>query len=147
MGEKAETLKVRLVDYLSSYSGPVLFFVEVHAMEDAFFIGDKTHSIATTPDCLVHDIFKYRVKDIIPHTRYDVFFGTDLESLVKKQKITSVTLVGVETHTSILFTAESFRNRGYGVTVIEPCCMARDDYMHAGAISIMGSALGVRIGN
>ena len=145
MGEKAETLKIRLGDYLSTYSGKSLLFREVHAMEDSFFVGDKTHSIATTPDCTIYEGIKRTPGDFFDHTRYDAFHGTSLESHLKREKVTSVTLLGVETHTSILFTAESLRNRGYSVTVIEPCCMARDDFMHDCAISLMANFLGVRI--
>jgi nicotinamidase-related amidase len=146
MGDKAETLKVRLVDYLSTYIGKILFFREVHAMQDLFFVNDKTHSIATTSDCMLHDIFKGKVADSFNHTRYDAFYDTNLDSYLKLAKATTVTLVGVETHTSVLFTTESLRNRGYGVTVIEPCCMSRDDHMHNCAISLMANFLGVRVG-
>ncbi|GAH13590.1 unnamed protein product [marine sediment metagenome] len=34
MGERAETLKVRLVDFLSSFSRKKIFFREKHALED-----------------------------------------------------------------------------------------------------------------
>ena len=57
MGEKAEILKVRLVDYLSTYPGKKIFFREVHAMDDVFFSNDRTHSIATTLDCSIHYLF------------------------------------------------------------------------------------------
>lgn len=146
MGDKAEILKVRLTDYLSTYQGKVLFFREVHAMEDTFFINDKTHSIATTQDCVICDIFKGRVKDAYDHIRYDAFHETILDSCLKREKVTTVTMIGIETHTTILFTAESLRNRGYGVTIVEPCCMSRDDHMHNCAISLMTNFLGVRLG-
>ena len=146
MGEKAEVLKVRLLDYLSSYKGKKLFFREIHAMDDSFFVNDQTHSIATTPDCTIHDIFKGHQGNFFDHSRYDAFYGTTLDAYLKKEKVTSVTLVGLETHTSVLFTAESLRNRGFVVTLVEPCCMARDDYMHANAVSLMANFLGVKVG-
>lgn len=147
MGEKAETLKVRLLDYVSSYRGKVLFFREIHAMDDTFFINDKTHSIATTSDCLIHSSLKGKTGNFFDHNRFDSFHGTQLETHLKKEKVSSVTMVGVETHTSVLFTAEGLRNRGYPVTVIEPCCMSRDDYMHACSISLMANFLGVKVGS
>jgi len=147
MGEKAETLKVRLLDYISSYRGKVLFFREIHAMDDTFFVNEKTHSIATTTDCLIHNSLRGKTCNFFDHSRYDSFHGTSLEPHLKREKVTSVTMVGVETHTSVLFTAESLRNRDYPVKVIEPCCMSRDDYMHSCAVSLMANSLGVRIGS
>ena len=147
MGEKAEILKVRLVDYLATYKGKKLFFREIHAMQDNFFVNDKTHSVATTPDCVIHPMLKNLATTFMDHTRYDPFYKTDLDTHLKKEKVESVTLVGLETHTSVLFAAESLRNRGYAVTVIEPCCMSRGDYMHDYAVTLMANFLGVRIGS
>ena len=146
LGEAAETLKIRMASYLSTYSGKRLFLREVHAMDDTFFVNESTHSIATTQDCAICSQLKDKASDFFDHFRYDSFHGTSLESYLKREKVTSVTMIGVETHTSILFTAESLRNRGLSVTVIEPCCMSRDNYMHDSAISIMVNYLGVRIG-
>ena len=145
MGEKAETLKVRLLDYISSYSGKKVFLREVHAMEDSFFRSDKTHSIATTSDCLICDSLRRFQAEYVDHNRYDAFYATNLENYLKRQKVKSVTVVGLETHTSILFTSESLRNRGYDVTIVEPCCMSRDDYMHAASISLMANFLGIAV--
>jgi len=145
MGEKAEILKVRLADYLKSFSGTRLFLREVHAMEDDFFISDKTHSIANSEDFQINDSLKKYADITEDKTRYTAFFDTAiLEELVLK-RVKHVGLVGVETHTSILFTAEDLRNKNYEVTVIEPCVKARDDYMHGSAITLMRHYLGVRI--
>lgn len=147
MGEKAEILKVRLNDFLSRFRGKKMFSRETHAEQDDFFITDKTHSIATTPDHDIHkDLKKYvDLKD--DKSRYDALYNTKIEMQIQNCKTKNVTLVGLETHTSVLFTAESLRNRGYDVTVVEPCVMSRDDYLHGCAIAIMRHSLGVRITN
>ena len=41
MGERAEILKVRLVEYLSRFTKKIIFFREKHALEDEFFIQIK----------------------------------------------------------------------------------------------------------
>ena len=145
MGEKAEILKVRLVDLLSGFPKKKLFFREKHAEEDDFFTGERTHSIATTDDTEVHkDLIKY-ADDFCYKTRYDAFFDTPFAPFLKRFGARHVGLAGLETHTSIMFTAESLRNIGYEVTVVEPCTMSRDDYMHNYAIALMRNFLGVRI--
>ncbi len=147
MGEKAEILKVRLVGYLSRFNKEIIFFREKHAAEDAFFISDQTHSDANTPDFLIcKDLKKFGHKNI-DKTRYNALYGTPLEDILLKKRIKHIGIVGVETHTSVLFTAEELRNRSYDVTVIEPCVMSRDDYLHGVAISLMKHSLGVQVTN
>jgi len=147
MGEKAEILKIRMKDYLSNFNGKRVFFREQHAVNDSFFVGDKTHSISTTEDFQIEPSLKPYADLFFDKTRYSAFFGTNLDSFYSREKIDSVTLIGIETHTSILFTAEELRNRGASVTIVEPCTASRDDYLHASAISLMINYLGIRIGS
>lgn len=145
MGEKAEVLRVRLLDYLSGFQKPKIFIREKHAIEDTFFIGDRTHSVVTTDDYQIHESFKKYTNIICDKTRYDALYKTDLESLLIKYKTRNIGIVGLETHTSILFTVEGLRNRGYEVSVVEPCVVSRDDYLHGCALEIMRQYLSVRI--
>ena len=147
MGDKAEVLKIRLVDYLSSYTDKKIFFREKHAEQDTFFANDKTHSIANTHDYAVCDCFKGLANSFFDKTRYSGFFNTQFDSFLKTEHVQSVFLVGVETHTSILYTAEELRNRGIVVNMIEPLTASRDDYLHGVAISLMSNNLGVKIGS
>lgn len=147
MGPKADTLKVRLADLLGSFTKTKIFFREKHSPEDTFFISDKTHSIASSFDYEAYSgLMKYATL-YFDKIRYNAFYSSQLEPFLKQKAIKSVGLVGVETHTSILFTAEELRNKGYDVTVIEPCVMSRDDYFHGYAINVMSNFLGVRIIN
>jgi nicotinamidase-related amidase len=147
MGPKAETLKIRLKDYLAGFPKPKLFFRETHAPEDSFFSTDKTHSVSTSEDFSVPEMLAKYASFYFDKTRYSAFFDTSLEANLKHNQVKSVGLVGLETHTSILFTAEDLRNRGYEVIAIEPCIMARDDVMHNFAIDMMRHYLGVKITN
>ena len=147
MGERAEILKVRLVDYLTRFTKKIIFFREKHALEDEFFISDKTHSITNTEDFMICDLLKKYASEIIDKTRYNAFYETSLERRLLQLNVKHVGIVGVETHSSVLFTAEELRNRLYEVTVIEPCVMSRDDYMHGYSITLMCHFLGVRINN
>jgi nicotinamidase-related amidase len=147
MGEKAENLKVRLIDYISTYSGVKIFFREKHAEQDTFFVTDKTHSIANTYDYAVCDCFKNMANLFYDKIRYSGFYGTDFDTYLKREHVQSLFLAGVETHTSILFTAEELRNRGIEVNLLEPLTASRDDYMHDAAISLMVNCLGVKIGH
>jgi nicotinamidase-related amidase len=145
MGEKAETLKIRLEDYMSSFSGKKIFFREKHGEADDFFLNDKTHSIVNSFDFNVYEKFKKYADIFYDKTKYSAIFNTGFEIFLKKEKISLVTIVGVETHTSVLFTAEEVRNRGIEVSIIEPLVASRDEYMHGCAITLMTNYLGIRI--
>jgi nicotinamidase-related amidase len=145
MGEKAEILKTRLIDYLNTFTGPKIFFREKHAESDEFFVNDKTHSIVNTFDYQTVDALKKYATRYFDKTRFSGLYNTGFDVYLKEERISAVTLLGVETHTSILFTAEELRNRGIEVTVIEPLTMARDDYMHLLGISMMTNFLGVKV--
>jgi nicotinamidase/pyrazinamidase len=146
MGEKAEILKIRLVDYLSGFTtGKRVFFREKHAESDSFFKNDKTHSIANTFDYQICGCFKGLADFFYDKIRYSGFYETGFENLLKQNHVQSVFLAGVETHTSILFTSEELRNRGLNVTLLEPLTSSRDDYMHSVAVSLMANNLGVKI--
>jgi nicotinamidase-related amidase len=145
MGEKAEVLKVRLVDYLSGYGGKRVFFREKHAESDTFFSSDRTHSVANTYDYNVCNCFKGLADLFFDKIRYSGFYETGFDVMLKQNHIQNVILAGVETHTSLLFTSEEFRNRGMSVILLEPLTASRDDYMHSVAITLMANNLGVKI--
>ena len=145
MGDKAEILKIRLIDYLSNYTGKRVFFREKHAEEDTFFINDKTHLVANTFDFKICDCFKGFSDIFFDKTRYSGFFETGFESFLRQEHTQSITIIGVETHTSILFTAEELRNRGIDVELLEPLTASRDDFLHSSAITLMTNNLGVKL--
>ena len=145
MGEKAEILKIRMVDFLKGFSKPRIFLREAHAREDTFFISDKTHSITNEMDFHICDEFKKYVDIVENKIRYSALYCTGLLNELDNLKARTIGIIGVETHTSVLFTAEELRNRGYEVIIIEPCVMSRDDYLHGYAITLMRHYLGVRI--
>ena len=148
LGERAEILKVRMVDYLSEFQNErKIFFREKHAEADQFFSNDVTHSVVNTPDFHIVDCLKKYADVIFDKTRYSGFFNTGLDDFLKKERITQVSLIGLETHTSILFTAEELRNRGIDVKMIEPLTASRQDHLHNVSISLMANHLGVHIGS
>lgn len=62
------------------------------------------------------------------------FAGTDLDTILQRMHIARVTLVGIETHTTVLATADDAARRGYGVVVPETCVAAADPVVHAAAL-------------
>ena len=146
LGEEVEVVKIRLLEYfkhLNKKNTVVFFTREIHQTNDTFYINNKSHSVVGTKDIEIPEVFKPYVKFIINTSRPNAFYKTPLESELNKIKPDKVFLVGFETHTNILFTAEELRNRNYSVVVFEPLLMSEDEYMHSIGINILSNVLSV----
>jgi nicotinamidase/pyrazinamidase len=62
------------------------------------------------------------------------FFDTDLGETLKDLKVRRVTVVGLETHTSVLLTAADAVARGFQVVVPDPCVCAASPEDHSFAL-------------
>ena len=60
-------------------------------------------------------------------------------------KFSKVILLGAETNSSVLFTAENLKYEGYNVEIPEPLVIARDDFSHTSAISLIADVLGIKV--
>jgi len=147
IGESAETLKIRLKEYFNLIDNKHLIYFtrEVHQTSDSFYRGTRSHSIVGSSDIEIVESFKPYPKFMINISRYNAFYLSPLESELRKIDAKRVYLLGVETHTNVLFTAEEFRNRGYEVTVYEPLVASQDAYMHAAGINLLSNVLSVDV--
>ena len=118
---------------------------EVHEPNDTFFLNKKSGSLVGSDDIEIPEFYRAYSKLVFNITRYNAFYQTPLDSEVYKLKPSKVTIIGLETHTTVLFTAEEFRNRGYKVTVIEPLVTASDDYLHNIGITLLHNFLTANI--
>jgi nicotinamidase-related amidase len=65
------------------------------------------------------------------------FFGTGLDAALSAKGVRRLTLVGLETHTSVLLTAADALARGYQVVVPDPCVCAQSTEAHAAALLLL----------
>lgn len=148
LGEAAEILKTRLLEYFKKVdrqNNIIYFLREIRRENDTFFKNEKSGALVGTPDIEILEIFKSYPKFIINLSTYNGFYSTPLESELHKQKPSKVYVVGVETHTNVLFTAEGLRNRSYDVVVNEALVTSKDSYMHAAGINILCNSLAVDV--
>lgn len=147
LGERAETLKVRLLEFFRCISkDTIIYYIrEIHQTNDIFFLNTKSYALVGTQDIEILEVFKPYSKFIVNTTRYSAFYKTPLESELKKISPKKITVIGVETHTNVLFTAEELRNMNYEVVVPEPLTCSEDDYMHTAGINLLVNTLSVRV--
>ena len=65
------------------------------------------------------------------------FFRTTLDAGLRRRGVRRVTLVGLETHTSVLLTAADAYSLGYEVVVPDPCVCAGNADAHAHALALL----------
>ena len=65
------------------------------------------------------------------------FYGTDLEAQLREANVARLTLVGLETPTSVLLTAADALARGFQVIVPDPCVAARNAEDHRASLRLI----------
>ncbi len=78
-------------------------------------------------------------------SRFNAFYKTMLEAELVRLNPDKVTLIGVNTNDSILFTAEELRNRGYNTNIIEPLTASEDGYLQSLGVVLLKNLLGVDV--
>jgi len=72
--------------------------------------------------------------DIIRKSQYDAFFGTELETILKKKKVSQVVICGVMTHLCCETTARSAFIRGFEVFFAVDGTATYDEIFHRGTV-------------
>jgi nicotinamidase-related amidase len=67
---------------------------------------------------------------VIEHSRISAFYGTDLDIILRSQRIDTVFLSGVATNVAVDHTARDAAQQGYNTALLEDCCCSSDQKMH-----------------
>jgi nicotinamidase-related amidase len=113
----------RLIAWARRHGLPVIFTHEMHRADLSDYgielEFDPVHCLEDTPGCELTDGL-----DVQPHDRhirnkrrYDCFLGTDLDLLLRSQRIANLVCCGVTTHCCVMSTVYTARNLDYRVVV------------------------------
>jgi nicotinamidase-related amidase len=75
---------------------------------------------------------------VIDHRRVTAFHGTELNTLLKRQGITTLALTGVATNLTVEGTAREASNEGYNVIILADCCSAASPEIHQASLETLG---------
>lgn len=123
----------------------VIYTRDIRSPEDKFFSHVKTQCTVGTLDINMVDGLSRANSLVISATRPSAVWKTPLLSELRKSNPEEVYILGSETNSSVLFTAADLRYLGYIVKVPEPLVVARDEYLHNFAITLMAETLGVEV--
>jgi nicotinamidase-related amidase len=73
---------------------------------------------------------------VIKH-RINAFYATDLEAILRAQKIQNLVICGVSTDMAVQSTTRDAHDRDYKVTVVKDACAAMSEEHHEGSIKIL----------
>ncbi|MEJ3652959.1 isochorismatase family cysteine hydrolase [Actinomycetes bacterium KLBMP 9759] len=75
---------------------------------------------------------------VVAKHRINPFFGTDLDVLLRTQRIETLLLTGVATELVVLSTAAAAADRDYRVEVLEDATATAGKELHDAAVAVMG---------
>jgi nicotinamidase-related amidase len=111
----------RLAGWARSHRLPVIFTQEMHRPDHSDYgielEFDPVHCLEGTEGCALVPGLDARAEDhrIVNKRRYDSFFGTDLDLLLRARRIENLICCGVTTHVCVMSTVFTARHLDYRV--------------------------------
>jgi nicotinamidase-related amidase len=137
----------RLVSVARRSGTPVIFTHEVHRADGSDYgielEYDPRHCEEGTEGAQLLPALDVGEGDLhVYKRRYDAFFGTDLDLLLRSLNIKNLVFCGVDTDICVLGSVVSARNHDYRVAVVEDCCAGSSMEAHRAALVCMGTVFG-----
>ncbi len=124
---------------------PVIFARDSHRPDDLEFRMFPPHCVESTDGAsLIPELAMQDGDYSVTKRRYDAFFGTELDLILREEGIDQLDLCGVCTNICILYTAACARNLAYEVNVHENAVAGTSAHAHEWALSEMENTLGCR---
>ena len=81
----------------------------------------------------------FRLSDdiVVVKHRFNAFYGTNLEQILKQLNVDHLIIAGISTHVAVSSTARDAHDRDYKVTIVADACAAADEITHHNALEIM----------
>lgn len=122
---------------------PIIHFKEVHRKEMIDFGreldgAEPVHCLETWSSTdYYQELAPIDGEFALAKRRYNCFFGTDLEILLRGLKVDTVVLMGTMTNVCVHYTAADAHQRDYHFHVIADCCAGSDWDAHWAALKAM----------
>ncbi|MEM1508398.1 MAG: isochorismatase family cysteine hydrolase [Thermofilaceae archaeon] len=139
----------KLADFSRSRGIPVIYAVDRHYQGiDKELELWGPHALKGSPKSkVIRELEPFNSDYIVYKRRYDAFFGTDLDILLRELKVKNIIITGIHTHICVQQTAVSAFYRGYDVIVPVDCVAAASRDWHERGLEYMRSFLGAELLN
>jgi ureidoacrylate peracid hydrolase len=148
----------RLVDFVEAARAASVLVVFVRSHYDPIYLSEAQNARRRrvgrlVPLCLQGswgaEFFALKPvsgEPIVTKHRYDGFYNTDLELILRSNGIENVLMTGVATNTCVETTLRSAFVRDFEVTLVDDCAGARTQRAHDGTLDNVRSGFGVVAG-
>ncbi len=102
-----------------------------------FATGLTSRERNTAVDAVIPELTPRSGEIVLTPPTSSAFVGTDLDQLLQKCGVRRLTLVGLETDTAVLRTANDAVAHGYEAVVPEPCVCSHDVVAHHAALHLL----------
>ncbi|UXR69035.1 cysteine hydrolase [Staphylococcus sp. IVB6246] len=155
-GQRIEPFIVkRIQDYIDQ-DDHIFFLMDLHEENDPYHPETKlfpSHNIVDTPGRDLYGEVKSLYEKIqsqsnvhfIDKRRYNSFYGTPLDALLRERHIDTVELLGVCTDICVLHTAVSAYNLGYQLVIPKDGVASFNQVGHEWALSHFKDTLGAKV--
>jgi nicotinamidase-related amidase len=118
--------------HFRSQGWPVVFSTDAFKPDDFIFQSRmQPHSLAGTRGAQVIDELKRNTDDLwLPKPRFSAFFGTDLDSWLRKRGVTLCAVGGISTHFCVLTTVMDAICHDFKAVLLEDCSAAYSNEVH-----------------
>jgi nicotinamidase-related amidase len=124
----------------------IIYLQDCHDLHDLEFDRFPPHAIVDTPgNEVISELAPEKGDTIIKKKRYSGFYKTNLDTILKKNKISVVEIVGVCTSICIMDTVGGLANRDIKTIIPFPCVADFDQDMHKMALKRMRTLYGSAI--
>lgn len=127
----------------------VVFARDCHRKGDKEFEIWGEHALCDSPDSQIIEELapdtKREKEFVVPKRRYDAFWMTDLDLLLREFEIKEVVLTGISTDICVLHTAMGAFFRNYRVSIVEDGVAAFTEEDHRWALNYMKKAYGASL--
>lgn len=158
-GKPGQNIEHFIVERLKQYQNHhdnIFFMMDLHFEEDPYHPETKLfppHNIEDTSGRYLYGevksfFDKYKNENNVHYLnkrRYDSFYGTALDSLLRERHIDTVEIVGVCTDICVLHTAISAYNLGYNIIIPEQGVASFNEEGHQFALSHFKNSLGAKV--
>ncbi|WP_367121696.1 cysteine hydrolase family protein [Staphylococcus capitis] len=155
-GQEIEDYILSRIETYLNHQEDIFFTMDVHYENDLYHPETQLfppHNIYGTNGRSLYgkvgEIYEKNKHNSLVHyldkTRYDSFYGTPLDSLLRERDIKNVEIVGVCTDICVLHTAISAYNLGYNVTIPSRGVASFNQEGHIWALAHFQNSLGAKV--
>lgn len=121
---------------------PVIYACDAHLPDDGEFRLYPPHCIRGTWGAeIVPEVAPLAGDVVLPKRRFNAFFGTPLDLLLREREIDTLRIVGVCTNICVYFTAAEAAMRGYRLEIPVAAVASFDETAHQHALEQLQSVL------